>query len=85
MPRKIHAEFQEQTGQDVPLFNPRQDKWSDHFIWSADGLHIIPLTAIGRATVELLDLNRERVLRIRAADVSINRHPPASDPVLLSD
>ncbi len=70
-----------QTGQEVLLFNPRQNEWSDHFIWSADGLRIIPLTAIGRATIELLDLNRERVLRIRAADVIVNRHPPVGDPI----
>lgn len=65
----------------VPLFNPRQHDWGDHFIWSADGLRIVPLTATGRATVDLLALNRERVLRIRAADVSVNRHPPINDPI----
>ena len=69
------------TGQVVPLFNPRVQQWWEHFIWSADGLRIVPLTAIGRATVELLELNRERVLRIRAADVQVRRHPPEGDPV----
>lgn len=70
-----------ETGQTVPLFNPRQDNWADHFIWSADGLRVIPQTTVGRATVELLELNRERVLYIRAADVSVGRHPPADDPI----
>jgi hypothetical protein len=68
------------TGRPVPLFNPRQQSWAEHFIWSADGLRIVPLTAGGRATVALLDLNRERLLRIRAADVAVNRHPPSGDP-----
>lgn len=69
------------TGIAVPLFNPRQHNWADHFIWSADGLRIIPLTATGRATVELLELNRDRILLIRSADVSVNRHPPVNDPI----
>lgn len=69
------------TNQQVSLFNPRLHVWAAHFVWSADGLRIIPLTATGRATVDLLELNRDRVLRIRAADVSVNRHPPLNDPI----
>jgi hypothetical protein len=65
----------------VPLFNPRQDEWSDHFVWSADGLQVVGLTAVGRATIAALALNRERVIRIRAADQVVGRHPPSSDPV----
>ena len=70
-----------QTGQLLPLFNPRLYSWMEHFIWSLDGLRIIPPTPIGRATAELLELNRERIVRIRAADVSVNRHPPEGDPI----
>lgn len=65
----------------VPLFNPRQHQWGEHFIWSADGLFIIGLTPIGRATVAALALNRERVVTIRAADQAVGRHPPPSDPI----
>jgi hypothetical protein len=36
------------TDQLMPLFHPRQHRWSEHFIWSADGLRIVPRTAIGR-------------------------------------
>jgi hypothetical protein len=54
--------------------------WSEHFIWSTDGLYIIGLTPIERATLATLVLNRERVINIRAADVAIGRHPPAEDP-----
>lgn len=42
----------------------------------------MPLSAIGRATLAALELNRERVLRIRAEDVTIGRHPPADDSLL---
>lgn len=73
--------FDAPTQQETPLFNPRLDDWTKHCIWSSDGLMILPLTAVGRVTIDLLDLNRERILHIRAADVAINRHPPPRDPV----
>lgn len=68
-----------QTSQEVLLFNPRRDRWQDHFIWSADGLLIVGLTDIGQATLEALAINRERVIAIRAADQEIGRHPPKED------
>jgi hypothetical protein len=73
-----------ESGEFVPLFNPRQQSWNDHFIWSEDGLYLIGLTAVGRATIELLTLNRQRIIHIRAADVLVERHPPADDPVRAS-
>ncbi|MGH9822473.1 MAG: HNH endonuclease [Blastocatellia bacterium] len=70
-----------QGGRVVPLFNPRKHRWRDHFIWSGNGLLIVPLTPTGRVTVKEFDLNRERIQQIRAADVSVGRHPPFNDPV----
>jgi len=70
-----------ETGAATALFNPRLQLWLDHFIWSADGLLVIPLTVTGRATVALMELNRARILEIRRADVEVGRHPPAPDPV----
>ncbi len=57
-----------QTGQITPLFHPRRDRWSDHF--RLVGARIEPLTATGRVTVRLLQLNRpdrleERELLLR--------------------
>ena len=69
------------SGEAVFLFNPRQHLWKAHFVWSPDGLCIIGLTPVGRATVEMLKFNRERVLHIRAADGAVGRHPPPGDPV----
>jgi hypothetical protein len=77
------AAIDNETGQSAALFNPRQHIWAEHFIWSSDGLCIIPLTAIGRATVDLLEFNRERIQRIRMADVTAGRHPPFDDPIQL--
>lgn len=66
---------------EIFLFNPRIHQWSDHFIWSVDGLSIVGLTPTGRATVSVLRLNRARIINIRAADRDIGRHPPKDDPV----
>lgn len=71
-----------QTGQETSLFNPRQETWAEHFIWSANGTQILGLTALGRATIKTLRLNRERILNLRAADAEVDRHPPEDDPRL---
>jgi 5-methylcytosine-specific restriction endonuclease McrA len=74
------------TGEVVPLFNPRRERWAEHLAWDAACLRIVGLTATGRATVELLDLNDDRhegvVVRIRHRDVTDGYHPPPGDPVL---
>lgn len=73
-----------ESGIEVALFNPRCDRWQDHFIWSNDGLYINGLTPTGRATIATLELNRERVLAIREADREVDRHPPQGDPIKAS-
>jgi hypothetical protein len=50
----------------VALFNPRTDNWPDHFEW--DDYQIIGRTEVGAATVDALDLNHERRLKIRQAE-----------------
>lgn len=39
------------------------------------------ITPTGKATIAKLDLNRDRIINIRAADKTINRHPPPEDPI----
>ena len=39
------------SGERALLFHPRQDVWQEHFEWSADGVEIVGITAVGRATV----------------------------------
>ena len=65
----------------VSLFDPRKQLWNEHFSWSSDKLYIFGKTAIGRATVKLLDLNRDLVIAIRQADLEIGRHPPDCDRI----
>ncbi len=50
-------------GEIVRLFQPRRDRWDEHFRLSAG--EIVTLTAIGRVTVRLLQLNRSERVRIR--------------------
>jgi hypothetical protein len=49
----------------VPLFDPRRQRWSRHFRWSEDGLHLEGLTRVGRATVERLAMNHWRQVEAR--------------------
>lgn len=60
----------------VGLFNPRMQKWSDHFCWSAEGDTIIGTTATGRATVAALQLNRATLVASRRLWISVGWHPP---------
>jgi 5-methylcytosine-specific restriction endonuclease McrA len=47
------------------LFHPRTDYWDDNFAW--EGARIVGLTAVGRTTVRVLDLNSPSRLRVRLA------------------
>jgi hypothetical protein len=55
----------------VPLFHPRQDRWSHHFRWS--GSKVIGLTPTGRATISALGLNRPAILAIRRVLIKLGR------------
>ena len=46
------------TEERTPLFNPRRDVWSDHFVVElADSIALVGRTPMGRATVEQLRIN----------------------------
>lgn len=64
------------TGQDAALFNPRTQVWSDHFVWSEDGVQIVGLTPIGRATVVALRLNTDLRRQSRQRWALVGWHPP---------
>jgi hypothetical protein len=64
------------TGRRVGLFNPRRQRWSRHFEWSADFLIILSRTATGRATVAALSLNRPELVNLRRILLLIGEHPP---------
>jgi HNH endonuclease len=63
-----------ETRQLVRLFNPRVDRWDDHFSLQPDG-QINPRTDIGRVTEFLLKLNRPGLLEIRRILAQTTRKP----------
>ena len=63
-------------GKVVPLYNPRTQQWQEHFRWNHDFSRIVRLTAVGRATVQALKLNRPGLINIRNALFIIGWHPP---------
>ena len=63
-------------GTDIQLFHPQQDDWAEHFDWTVDGTVIVGLTDSGKATVNLLRMNRAQVVSVRALWVAAGRHPP---------
>src|SRR5439155_26304798 len=65
------------TGEVVPLYHPRRDRWSDHFAWSADGADLLGLTAVGRATIARMELNRPHLAILRRLLQVIGAHPPS--------
>ncbi len=68
------------TDESVPLFNPRRQIWAEHFAWTADGMRILGLTPIARATVIGLNLNRPALVRSRRVWVRAGWHPPEDVP-----
>jgi hypothetical protein len=51
------------SGDVVPLFHPRRDRWADHFAFT--GVQIEGLSASGRATIRVLALNDARRIELR--------------------
>ena len=65
-----------QTSKMVRLFDPRHQEWHQHFAWTTQGDRILGQTAIGRATVVTLKLNRPSLVRARQRWVEAGWHPP---------
>lgn len=65
------------TGELAPLFNPRTQRWEDHFMWSHDSTRIIGQTPIGRATVQALRMNDDLIVKARERWVKGGWWPPA--------
>ena len=55
------------------LYNPRKELWRDHFQW--DGVRLVGITTVGRATIAALVMNRPAALLIREEESYRGRHP----------
>lgn len=62
------------TGNRVWLFNPRRQNWARHFRWN--GPILVGRTAVGRATVAVLQINLAHRIRHRAQLIAEGLFPP---------
>ncbi|TAG92413.1 MAG: HNH endonuclease [Oscillatoriales cyanobacterium] len=75
-----------ETQEIVPLFNPRSQKWAEHFVWVKGGVVIHGVTPAGRATCIRLDLNDMRypeedsIRATRRFWIKTGLHPSPNDP-----
>lgn len=67
----------EHDGAIMPLYNPRQHSWVEHF--KLDGTRIEPLSANGRVTVFLLRLNASERIKEREVLLALGVYPCTKD------
>ena len=75
---KVEA-FDTGTATIVALFNPRTERWQDHFRWIDDGAVVEGVSAIGRATVDALVMNHPEIVAARRLWVLAGWHPPIDE------
>lgn len=63
------------SGEVVRLFHPRIDEWQRYFQWDESSTRIIGLSAVGRATITRLKLNRAHIVTLRETLVQVGKHP----------
>jgi hypothetical protein len=68
------ASIADSTGALARLFNPRKDKWSDHF--RLNGVRIEPKSEIGEVTTRILAFNTAERLLEREELAIQGRYPP---------
>ncbi len=61
------------TGELVGLFNPRTQRWDDHF--AVVGGKVVPRTSAGRVTEQLLKLNLPLRVEVRETLAKTGRYP----------
>ena len=67
------------TGSPVPVFHPRAQRWDEHFAWNENFTLMLGLTPTGRATIEVLQLNRPGLINLRRVLYTIGEHPPKQE------
>ena len=61
------------TDEIIRLFHPRQDQWSEHFLWQSDVL--VGRTPIGRATIVVLRINDPISIALRGLFIQAGAFP----------
>jgi len=70
------------TGQFTRFFNPRSDRWADHFMLVAD--RVEAKSPIGEATSRILAFNAPERLLERSALTQLKRYPPSAAQRLMA-
>ena len=65
----------DETSEHVPLFDPRRDRWGEHFQYDEDFGSVIGMTLVGRATIARLDMNHPLQLTARLLWVQLRIYP----------
>ena len=60
----------------IALFNPRTQRWQEHFVWQQNGLYVVGISPVGRATVVALQMNNPWIVRARKVWIAVHIHPP---------
>ena len=63
------------SGEIIPLFHPRTDRWDDHFRWDDASLHLLGRTPVGRATIAALHINNPIIIDARRNWVRLGWRP----------
>ena len=61
------------TRRTTRLFHPRRDRWDEHFRWQAAKL--VGRTAVGRTTIQVLDINHPAYVLVRQALIDAGLFP----------
>jgi hypothetical protein len=56
------------------LYDPRRDRWREHFTW--EGPMLVGLTAVGRTTIQVLAMNDDDMVALRERLIDGGRFPP---------
>lgn len=62
------------TDEATKLYNPRQQKWDDHFELKSDAT-VVGLTPEGRATILVLRINDKKRVKQRQGELLIGEYP----------
>jgi HNH endonuclease len=74
--KSVKIEAFDLVSQTIARFcNPCTDSWDEHFVWNEDFTEMIGLTAKGRVTIKILQLNRQRVVNLRRLLILAGEHP----------
>lgn len=64
-----------ESGQIVPLFNPRRQRWAEHFQWTEErSFEVTGISAQGRATIVRLQMNKPDLANIRRLLAELGIH-----------